>query len=517
MNRNAQKPPKTTPKPPSREGAFAESGVDLGVMGSETTVRQLTLSMADLAGLPNPDPILRAEGRSLSTYRQMVDGHLSSVMGKRTAAVRARPWILERGKANIRSTARLQEVFDRLPIRRITEQFLTALGMGYSIQEVVWQSEGGWISPSKIEMRPQEWFVFGLRGEARFLDDSGKNEIVPPRKLLITRHRDDYLNPYGRPILSECFWALAFKRGGLRFWMNFVEKFGLPKTVAKVPSAMSKLERTELLISLERMVRAAAAVIPQSGTVELLETKVAGDLPFPPLVKWADAEMSKAWLGETLTTELQDGGSRAAAQVHDGVRADLALDDANLVEAGFNQLIQWIWEANSETGPAPWFSIQMPQDLLAGRVERDKGLFDLGLRYTPQYFMDVYNIAPEHLERVDASGAPGSARAVGGPAFGEPEQIPSQPDRCDEVIQALLSKLPDGAIRKQSQDLCAPILGLAQKATGYQEFLDLLDTQYPDLPEDDLQRVMESFCTISDLAGSTDGLKEARSELKTDA
>lgn len=513
MNRNRQKRPQTTPKTALQGSAFAESGLDMGVMGQEITTRQLTLAMADLNGLPNPDPILRAEGKSLATYRQMVDGHLSSVMGKRTAAVRARPWILERGKASSRSTARLQEAFDHLNIRQITEQFLTALGMGYSVQEVVWQSEGGWISPARIVMRPQEWFLFGMRGETRFLDDGGKNEIVPPRKLLIARHRDDYLNPYGRPILSECFWPLAFKRGGLRFWMMFVEKFGLPKTVAKVPSSMSRTERTELLISLERMVRAAAAVIPQSGTVDLLETKVSGDLPFPSLVKWADSEISKAWLGETLTTELQGGGSRAAAQVHDGVRADLALDDANLVEAGFNQLIQWIWEVNSETGPAPWFSIQMPQDLSMGRVERDQGLYALGVRFTRTYFEEAYGITPEHLERVDGTSATSSGGS--GPAFGEGN--PPEMDRCDQLVHELLAKLPDGSLKGQSHQLCEPILQMAQKSTGYQEFLKVLDAQYPNLPESDLQKAMESFCVIADLAGSTDSLKEARDELASDA
>ncbi|HOX49875.1 MAG TPA: DUF935 family protein [Fibrobacteria bacterium] len=497
MSRNPQKRPKTT----LQGGAFAESGLDLGVMGSETTVRQLTLAMADLAGLPNPDPILRSEGRSLATYRQMVDGHLSSVMGKRTAAVRARPWILERGKANSRSTARLQSVFDRLPIRKITEQILTALGMGYSVQEVVWQSEGGWLSPAKIKMRPQEWFLFGLRGEARFLDDAGKNEIVPPRKLLISRHRDDYLNPYGRPILSECFWALAFKRGGLRFWMNFVEKFGLPKTVAKVPSAMSKLERTELLISLERMVRAAAAVIPQSGTVELLETKVAGDLPFPPLVTWADAEMSKAWLGETLTTELQGGGSRAAAQVHDGVRADLALDDANLVEAGFNQLIQWIWEANSETGPAPWFSIQMPQDLLQGRVERDQGLFALGVRFSRQYFEETYNIAPEHLESVDASGALGSARAVGGPAFGEPDPGSGEVSLREQLLSELKQSLEGSALQDQAEKLVGPVLKMVSKATSFDEVLEALPGMVDGLDTSAMEDLMARVCTLAEGIG----------------
>jgi phage gp29-like protein len=494
MSRNRQNRPKTTPKSTSEGVAFAESGLDLGILGSETTARQLMLAMADLNGLPNPDPILRAEGKSLATYRQMVDGHLSSVMGKRTAAVRARPWTLERGKASARTVARLQETLDHLDVRQITSQFLSALGMGYSVQEVVWQNVGGWIAPERVVMRPPEWFAFGLRGETRFLDDAGRNEIVPPRKLLVARHRDDYLNPYGRPILSECFWPLAFKRGGLRFWMMFAEKFGLPKTIAKVPSAMPQNERTALLISLEQMVRAAAAVIPESGTVSLLETKASGDLPFPELVKWADSEMSKAWLGETLTTELQQGGSRAAAQVHDGVRADLALDDASLVEAGFNQLIQWIWEVNSVTGPAPWFAIQMPQDLKMGRVERDAGLFKIGARFSRAYFEEAYDIAPEHLDRVDPGPTPG---AGAGPAFGEQDSGSGETSLREQLLSELKQSLEGTVLQDQAEKLVGPVLQMISKATSFDDVLEALPGMVDSLDTTAMEDLMARVCTLA--------------------
>jgi len=499
---------------PQNRGAevisFGESRLDEGGLGQELTTRQLILQMSDLQGLPNPDPILRAEGKSLSVYRTMVDGHLSAVMSKRTAAVTARPWSIERGKASARATAKLQDTFDHLDVRSMTDTALESRAFGYSVQEVIWDVDD-WIVPRRVAPRPQEWFRFGLRGETRFLDDTGLNQIVPPRKLLVARHRADYLNPYGKPIMSECFWPLAFKRGGLKFWALYCEKFGLPKTVGKVPASMPEPQKLDLLMRLESMVRAAAAVIPDNSSVELLEAKAGGSLPHPDLVKWADEEMSTAWLGEVLSTAPDAGGTYGAARSANEVRADLALDDANAVEALCNQLITWIWDVNGLPGPLPWFQIHMPEDLKAARLQRDQGLYRLGVRFTQSYFEDVYDLTPEHISRIDDKAAPAPMDAAA--AFGEaPEH-----DHPDEVLQDLLKQLPDGALGKQANALAKPIMEMANRSSGYDEFLKLLDTEFAEMDAQELEDALESFCVLSELAGATDAAKDAQATLDADA
>lgn len=455
-------PPKTGGKRSDRGQEFAESPTSLSYMTSEFATRPMSEALAALMGLPNPDPILRAEGKSLEIYRSMTDGHLSSVRGKRFAAVTARPWMIERGKASKSDHAKVQEIFDSLDVRKMTKACLASRPMGYSVQEVMWGQQDGWYIPVKVVDRRQEWFRFGTQMETLFLPESGTPVVVPARKFLVSRNDDDSMNPYGRPIMSECFWPLAFKRGGLKFWMLFCEKFGLPKTVGKVPASMSDRDKLSLLIQLENMVRAAAAVIPIGSEIELLETKFAGQSPFKELVKWADSEMSKAWLGETLTTETQGNtGNRAMADVHNQVRADLALDDANMVEATMNQLITWIWEVNGLAGPMPWFAIQMPEDLQGGRLQRDQGLRRLGLRFTPAYFEDVYNMAPEHIAGVD-KGASASD-----PAFAEPEA--TEESLREELLGNVAASLDDSILQDQAQDLVGPILELIQGASSFDD------------------------------------------------
>lgn len=461
-------------------------------------------AMAALQGLPNPDPILRAEGKSLEIYRSMTDGHLSSVRGKRFAAVTGRPWSIERGKATKSDYERVRKVFDSLDIRRMTKAALGSRPMGYSVQEVMWGLDD-WYVPVKVVEKPQEWFRFSPQMETLFVPESGTPVEVPARKFLVARNDDDSMNPYGRPILSECFWPLAFKRGGLKFWMLFTEKFGIPKTVGKVPASMSDREKLSLLIQLESMVRAAAAVIPIGSEIELLETKFSGQSPFKELVKWADSEMSKAWLGETLTTETQgNSGSRAMADVHNQVRADLALDDANMVESLMNQLITWIWEINGLTSPMPWFAIQMPEDLQTGRLARDRGLRQLGLRFTPAYFQDTYDIAPEHISGVD-TGATGAGGA--GQSFAEPGASPTGNLR-EELLDDVAASLDDSVLQDQAQDLVGPILELIQGASSFDDVASGLRDLVADAKLDtaDFEDLLAKVGTICDGIGMmTDG------------
>lgn len=514
MGKNKRNRPKNravTPQSAPGDLAFASAGWS-PEMGTVLTQRQRVLQSADLEGLPDPDPILKAEHRDVSVYRTMVDDHLTSVMGKRFSAVTARSWSLERGKASARATAKLEETLNQLDMRTMIEVGMKAIGFGRSLQEIVWGVDAGWIHPAQIVERPPEWFRFGLRGETRFVDESGVLPIIPDRKLLICRHKPEALNPYGTPILSRCFWPLAFKRGGLKLWMMFCEQFGLPKTIGKVPPGTTERERALLLSNLQAMVRSASAVISDNGKVELLETKVSGDLPFPGLVRWADSAMSKAWLGETTTTDSQQVGSYAKAKVGQDDRSDLALDDAAMIESQiFATLIRWIWEANGLSGPMPWIQIDMPEDLQMGRIKRDLGLRALGARFDRSYFEQVYNIAPEHLAGVDNT-QPTSATDVN--SFSAPGD---EAQRSDEVMNALLAQLPDGALDRQGRDLVAPILDMAGRSSGYADFLALLDREFPDMDGGDLENVLTRFCTLSELAGATDSAQEAGATLEADA
>lgn len=474
-----------------------------GLQG-EFAVREFWRSLHSLAALPNPDPILRAEGKSISVYRTMIDGHLGGVLRKRRAAVRARPWTIESNGADETLTRRVREIFERLDIRSATTNILKAPPMGCSYLECMWSWGDDWIVPTSLLDRPQEWFGWHADGTLRYLDDAGLGRIPPDYKILAARHDPEFSNPYGYPLLSECFWPVALKRGGLQFWMTFLEKYGMPHAVGKVPTTADDIEREQLASSLAAMVQDAVAVINDTSTIELHEAtgKAGSTDAYHTLVKWADTEISKAILGETLSTELQDGGSKAAAQTHNDVRADLALDDASLVEQQYNQLIDWICEINAPTASRrPRYQIHMPEDLKAARVERD---MKLGIAFTPEYYQDVYGIDPRYIAGTK-SAAPAATPPVSGTAEFAESIDAWTPDRLAQELAAQLQ--PDEA-RKHQVELVGAIMSFAERADGFEAFTEWLETEYPRLELSEFRAAVERFCLIGDLAGRSDAVPD---------
>lgn len=76
----------------------------------------------------------------------------------------------------------------------------------------------------------------------------------------------------------------------------------------------------------------AAAVMPDSMRIEFHQpSSRAGADVFRDLARYMDSQISKAVLGQTMTTD--DGSSRAQAEVHNAVRGDILAADARQLAA----------------------------------------------------------------------------------------------------------------------------------------------------------------------------------------
>jgi len=467
----------------------------------------LTAEFANLAGpnamsmlnfLPNPDPILKAQGGRIQTYRDMQDAHLESVRNKRRMAVSSKSWSLQAGngdceKARLAET-RLWNMGLRNPIREI----MGAIDYGYQVTEVIWEAIDGLWMPAKLKDRPQELFKFSKTGDLIFASE--KNGAMPLFKFLLTQNNPSATNPYGKPALANCFYPLAFKKGSLKFWMMFTEKFGMPHVVGKAPGSTTEKERTDFLKLLYGLVRDAVAVIADNSTVELLETKIGGTMPYEQIVRWADREISKAYLGETLTTEQTDtGGTRALGEVHNEVRLEMTQDDVAMVEGTMNTLIKWIWELNwPEDDEIPWFQFAQPKDMQTGELDRDKKLHDLGVRFTEKHFIDLYGINEDHIAEI--------SNAQAGPMFAEGEsrkpEAPKGRRETKEFAEALADKCSSMGITK-------PVHELVENAQSLEEIRDGLIGLYAEMPMDSIAAEMEQAFLAANLTGRMEILRKA--------
>ena len=477
-------------------------------LAKEVATRNVAEFVTGLDYLPNPDTILKNNGGNTLFYREMIDAHLDAVKNKRFASITSRAWTIDGSKGDQKKAKFVEEYLWNIDLRNVISQMLEAIGFGYAVHEIVWNTVqtdlGTLILPTAIKDRKQEWFKFDSDSKLLLQTNDGSRREMPERKFLVTRNRPTTANPYGNAVYSRCFWPLAFKKGGLKFWMLFVEKYGMPKAIGKVPPTATEKEQQNFLKMLADLVRDAVAVIPQTGSVELLEAGAANANPHKAIVDWADQAMSKAWLGETLTTEqTSSGGTQAMATVHNDVRADLALDDAAMIESSINQLIRWIYEINwPNEKEIPWMNIILPEDLQEARLNRDIKLTQLGVKFNAQYITDVYGIDEKYFEMTEVQ--PQGGMFAEGPE--KKGKVRNTSHELRKQVNAFTEHLEDEC---EKVDILAPIRELVENAKSLEEVRDKLIGCYAEMPMEKIADEMEQAFLAADLAGRFSILKKA--------
>jgi phage gp29-like protein len=349
--------------------------------------------------LPDPDPILRKLGKDSKVFADIrSDSHVFSTIQQRKGIVQSLSWEIDKGNATAREIKFIEDIFNNLDVDEIINQMLNTVFNGFSMLEINWIKRGGNFVPGDIIEKPNEWFLFDNENKPLLRTMSKPyGEELPDKKFILLQYNATYDNPYGERALSKCFWPVMFKRGGLKFWATMTEKYGMPFVIGKQPRGTKEEETKDLLDHLENMVQDAVAVIPDDSSVELMEASKnsSADL-YKALLEFCNSEISKAILTQTLTTELQGEGSRAAAETHKDLLESLA--DKKNVERGFNQMIRWACDINFANGKYPRFRLYAEEDVDKDLADRDAILVTQGVRFTKDYYKKSYNLDDEDFE-----------------------------------------------------------------------------------------------------------------------
>lgn len=453
--------------------------------------------------LPNPDPVLKKQGKDITVYHELLtDARVSGCAGSRKAGVLSLEWDIDKGKAKSRQARIIKEVFSNIDIYQVISEMLDAVLFGYAVCEVVWEKVGSYILPARIVGKPQEWFVFDEENNLMLRTKEKLNgEPVPEHKFLLVQHNATYKNPYGEPALSKCFWPVTFKKGGLKFWVMFTEKYGMPFLIGKHPRGTSKEETDRFADMLEAMIQDAIAVVPDDSSVEVLEAsaKSASAGIYRELLDYCDQEIAIALLGQNLTTQVQ-GGSYAAAQVHMEVRKDLINSDKKMIEKAINQLIKWIYEINFSDGEMPVFSMYEESDIDKNLAERDEkisnSLEKSGLRFTKQYFQKAYALEDEDIEV--------SEQNTTKTEFAEKKESPF-PDQ--QAIDDAMESISPEELQSQMEGVLKPIIELIKEGTSYEEIMEKLVETYPDMDTSAIEQMLSRAIFVSELWGMLNARK----------
>ncbi|MBR6127539.1 DUF935 family protein [bacterium] len=485
------------------DSVLKQKGMKKGIT-EEIATRKRALNFYSLANiLPDPDIVLKKQGKDIRIYKELLcDPHVFACTQSRKAGVLSLDWEINRGLDKDQNAEDVENLLKKLDIQKIMSDILDATQFGFQPLEIIWKRDkSGHIMPEKVIAKPPEWFCFDDDNNLKFrTKENYYGEVVPDKKFLLAQNNPSYNNPYGERTLSRVFWNVTFKKGGLKFWVVFTEKYGMPHLIGKHPRGSTKEETNSLADMLEDMVQDAIAVIPDDSSIEIQEASKSSSAEiYEKLIDKMNTEISKAILGQTLTTEIGSTGSYAASNTHMQVRQDIIDSDKKLVEGVINQLIQWIYEINFANAEVPVFELYEPEDVDLTLAQRDKILSDTGVKFTKEYFIKNYGLEDEDFD-IREEIIPAS------PNFKEFKEEEDKLVPGQAQIENLFKFITEGDLNKQAQSMLSPLIKLFESCENYEEAFELLTDK--NLHSKQFEQTIQKALFLCELQGRSDGLDE---------
>lgn len=393
----------------------------------------------------------------------------------------------------------------------LAEEFfdiMDAVGKGYSVQEIMWEtSENQWM-PARLEWRDPRWFRFDrFDGQTlRLIGAGGQEEDLAPYKFVVHTHKAKSGLSIRSGLARAAAWAYLFKNYDIKGWVAFAEVFGQPLRLGKYHPGATEVEKEALLRAVANISRDAAAIIPETMNLEFVKSEVRGssDL-FERLANFMDMQVSKAVLGQTTTTDAISGG-HSVSKEHNKVREDIERSDAKQLSGAINRaIVRPLIDLNR--GPQkryPCIRIGRPEDVDVPRVVAGvKALVPLGLRVGQKQMRNLLGLwepdkdeellQPTAAPPLPPDGKAGTA-ATAAAIPAAPAVIPR--DGLDD-----LADLAEEATRPAMDGMIDAIREVVNNASSMRDVADALAERYPDISAAGLVEVLREAQILAELEG----------------
>ena len=365
--------------------------------------------------IENPDTVLRNRGPSFAVYDELLrDDQVKACFQQRRSGLTSASWHVDpatESPEDIAAAEFLHEQIERVGWDDVCDKMLYGVFYGFAVSEIMWEmTEQAKVGIAKIKVRDRARFSYNTDDQLMLMDNiSHPMGLVMPEEKFWSysagANHDD--NPYGQGLAHSLYWPVFFKRNDIKFWLIFLEKFGMPTTAIRMPEGqmanpqqISKAKQALAAIQAD-----SGVVIPDGMVIELIEAARSGTADYDGLVERMDKAISKVILSQTMTTD--DGSSRAQAQVHFGVGQAVIDSDADLIADSFRRgPATWLTNWNFPNAGVPRITRDTKPEMdLSERAERDSKIFTLGYEPTQEYIEETYGTGWERKAAVPVPSA----------------------------------------------------------------------------------------------------------------
>lgn len=453
--------------------------------------------------IPPQDAILRSY-HNYSVYDDVLnDDQVAACFQQRRSALISKEWEVQPSgpkRIDKYAAAAIQDMLTAIKFDDITDKMLYGVFYGFAVGECLWEQDDQFIILKDIKVRDRTRFAFDGDMRLRLLTAQAPNgELLPDKKFWTfstgATHSDD---PYGVGLAHWLYWPVNFKKNGIKFWLIFLEKFGMPTVKGIYEPNTTEEERSRLLEALSAVQVDSGIILPQGMQIELIEATRGGTADYSTLVDKMQGIISKICLSQTMTTD--DGSSRAQASVHEGVAERVVKSDADLICGSFNRsVIRWLtdWNFPGAAYPKVWRILDISEDLNQ-RVTRDKTIFDMGFKPTLEYITNTYG-----GEWIDGS-VPLPIEEPTQPALFAESTDKDEVDRRVDILAKLMEK--------PISQMWEPIENLVKNAKNYQEIQDGIEKLYDEIDASSFTLLFTQALSAARLAGqakATEDLENA--------
>jgi len=384
---------------------------------------------------------------------------------------------------------------------------LDAIGKGFSACEIIWAIVDGKAVPVDLKWRHQKKFCYNDLDQLRLLTEENLSTgiEIPPNKFVVNTYRARSGSASRAGVYRVCVWMYMFKNFTVKDWIAFAEIYGMPIRLGKYETGTDKADKEALLQAVMQIGSDAAGIISKSTEIEFVQAIKQDGEVFKSLAQFCNTEISKAVLGQTMTSDIGNSGSYAASKTHAEVRQDILESDCKgLAKTIRRDLIRPIVLFNfGDASRLPYLKLhfEKPEDQEA-EAAKYKTLSEIGLPIATEHLYEKFGIPKPSAgqETLQAPQQQPAGAVIENKATTRPLQRPPGLEDSQRIIDRLADKLlvRSGPIIEK---MLAPYMEAIQNAANPDELRETLLAIYAKMDTSELQELLAQGTYVADLFG----------------